>query len=466
MTSRRSSSGRNNPGRGATRREGPRDSTGLRAKAASRRDFLKGAATAAGAFAIGASSSCAGGPQDWQKRAVPKAGKKRPLGDKEAVRIGMIGVGGMGGGHLGALLNFRQKKEENLEIAAICDVNQIRLDARLEQARSKQGIAVDGYRDYKKLLEREDLHAVLIASPEHWHAQMAVDAIAAGKDVYLEKPMTLRLDDALWLKRVMEENPQMILQVGTQYMMQDKYLAAREIIADGGIGHPTFSQTSYCRNSKNGEWLYHIDKKVLPGTTLDWERWCGPLGVREWDTEIYHRWRRYRDYSTGIIGDLLVHQMTPLIHAIQPGWPVRVTASGGHYCDKKMENHDQVNLTIEFEKEHTMIVAGSTCNEKGLEILVRGHEANIYLGGSACVMRPERIFADDIDAKTIQSKKGWGPQDKLRKNWLHSVRTRKPNRSPVSLGALVMVIVDLATRSMWGGGAYRFDPASLTVSKA
>jgi hypothetical protein len=147
------------------------------------------------------------------------------------------------------------------------------------------------------------------------------------------------------------------------------------------------------------------------------------------------------------------------------GWPVRVTASGGHYIDKAMDNHDQVNLTVEFEKEHTMIVAGSTCNEQGLEVMVRGHEANLYLGGNDCVLRPERIFVDDIDAKTYNSP-GVNSQDELRLDWLNAVRTRQMNISTVELASRIMVIVDLATRSIWEGSAFTFDPATLKVSRA
>ena len=123
----------------------------------------------------------------------------------------------------------------------------------------------------------------------------------------------------------------------------------------------------------------------------------GPLGERAWDPHVYARWRRYKDFSTGIIGDLLVHEMTPLFFALDLDWPSRVDAIGGHYIDKAMENHDQVNIEVQFEKGHTMIVAGSTCNEQGLETMIRGHEGNIFLNGAHCEMRPERLFADEID---------------------------------------------------------------------
>lgn len=430
----------------------------------SRREFLRTTAAAAGALAVG--SAACGTTAAWTVDELPQAAGKPPLADDETLRLGIIGVGGMGGGHLHSVIDQANSGLEKVQLVALAEVCKPRLDGALEAARGKQqGVVVDGYRDHHELLARDDLHCVLVASPEHWHAQHVVDAIGAGKDVYCEKPMTLRLDDALRLRALMQKNPHMRLQIGTQYMMWEKYREAKRLIAAGAIGKPTFSQTSYCRNSRDGEWLYGIDENVVPGEMLDWEAWCGPLGVRPFDTEVYHRWRRYRDYSTGIVGDLLVHMMTPMIDAIQPGWPVRVTAAGGHYVDKAMENHDQVNLTVEFEGEHTLTVAGSTCNENGLEPIIRGHEGNILLGGNSCVLNPERIFVDDIDPQDIDCDNS-SPQEKLRLDWLRCVRTREQNVSQVELATKVMVIVDLATRSMWEGRAFRFDPQTLRASVA
>ncbi len=427
----------------------------------SRRDLL---ASGTAATALSACASITGGSKE--DRPIPKAPTKKPIPEGTPVRIGVIGMGGMGRGHLGSMMGQIEGKAHDFQVVAVCDVNTINLERARKTASDRQpGVEVSAYTDYHQMLGRDDIDGVLIATPEHWHATMSVDAIAAGKDVYCEKPMTLTIDDALWIVRTLEANPHMRMQVGTQYMMLEKYQAAKRLIAEGQIGQPTLSQTSYCRNSLNGEWLYGIDPNVKPGETLDWEAWCGPKGVAEFDTEVYHRWRRYRDWSTGIIGDLLVHMMTPMMFSLDRGWPTRVSASGGHYIDKAMENHDQVFLTVEFEKEHTMVVAGSTCNENGLETLIRGHEANLFLGSNNCVIRPERIFAEDRDEETINCARV-DAQPSLRLNWIECIRSREMNVSPVELAAQVMVVVDLATRSMWGGGSYSFDPQTLTAKKA
>ncbi|HVS17782.1 MAG TPA: Gfo/Idh/MocA family oxidoreductase [Planctomycetota bacterium] len=430
----------------------------------SRRAFLGSAAALAGSAALG---GCAASGVGADRGApVPKGAPRVPLGEGEPIRIGVIGTGGMGSAHLDGMLSARSAGREKLEIVAVCDVNAKRVEeARAKLREGAPDVAVEAYRHYPELLERDDVHAVLIASPEHWHAQMAEDAIAAGKDVYLEKPMTLRLPEALRLKQVVDANDA-ILQVGTQYMMIPKYAEARRLIQAGAIGVPTLSQTSYCRNSREGEWLYGIDPEVQPGEVLDWEAWLGlEHGLSKdipFDTEIYHRWRRYRDFSTGIVGDLLPHQMTPMMWCLEAGWPVRVTAHGHHLVDKAMENHDQVFLTVSYENGHTMIVAGSTCNENGLAELIRGHEANLQLSGNNCVLSPESIFVDDVDPQTIECP-GIDSQDALRLDWMRSIRTRGPNASPVEYGTRMMVICDLATRSMWDGKAWSFDPAGMTA---
>jgi predicted dehydrogenase len=362
----------------------------------------------------------------------------------------------MGGGHCGSLMKIAEAGEENVKIVACCDVAKPRLDRSVADCAKRQGIKVSAHRYYQELIERKDVDAVLIASPEHWHAQMAIDAIQAGKDVYVEKPMTLDLPDAVRLMTAANKSDR-IVEVGTQYVTDPKYHKARELIHGGRIGKPVSSVTGYCRNSKTGEWNYYkVEKDIVPGPNLDWEAWCGPLGPQKWDPLIYHRWRRYKKYSTGIVGDLLVHQMTPLIWAIDPGWPKRVVATGVHNIDAEMENFDQVNLTVEFDSGHTMVIWGSTCNATSPAPMVRGHKANLHLSSNNCDLVPEQIWVDDIDNERNRFDKG-ASHDALRVDWLQRTRDRKQVLSPVELGYKIMVIVDLAARSMWEGKAYAYD---------
>lgn len=428
----------------------------------SRRHFLK--TTAAAAVAAGLAGREMEAEDDLEP--IPQAQPRAALGPDDVVKIAVIGTGGMGTGHAEAFArNARDGRPVRLE--ALCDL----CDPRVANAKARvdkvQGGDITTYRRHEEVLARPDIHGVLIATPEHWHGRMAEDAIKAGKDVYVEKPMTLNLKDAQRLRKVVQANPSAIVVVGTQYVMTPSYVAAEKLIAEGAIGKPVWSQTSYCRNTKTGEWTYYaIDPNWKPGDNLDWNQWCKPLGKAAWNPEIYARWRRYKKYSSGIIGDLLVHHVTPTLKALNVGWPTRVVATGGHMIDKAMENPDQININIDFENDHTMVVAGSTCNELGLERIIRGHKANLFVGGRNAIIRPERIWADEIEEREIAPEgEVLDPQEMLRRHWVDCIRTREKPRSDVELGTKVMVIVDLAQRSFWERAAFGFDPRSGKVRK-
>jgi len=404
----------------------------------------------------------------YQSQPVAKAKPRLPLGADETMKMAIVGTGGMGTGHCESFATLAKNGKEKMQIVAICDVNDLHAAHAKEVIEKIQtGVNVEVYKDYKKLLERKDLHGILIATPEHWHCQVAIDAILSGRDVYCEKPMTINLADALRLREVVKGNPDMILQVGTQYAALPRYAEAKKLIESGELGMPIWSQTAYCRNTPTGEWNYYgIDDKWKPGVNLDWDMWCGPMGKQNWDPKVYIRWRRYRKYSTGIIGDLLVHKMTPFFVALNSvGWPTKVTALGSHMIDKEMENHDMVNLTIQFESGHNMIVAGNTNNELGLEDLIRCQKGNIYLNSRNCVVRPESKFTNDVEQREIQCADVGNDQDQHRLNWVKCMRTRTQPLSDIDQGTKVMVVVDLATRSLWEGGTFAFDPKTMSVKK-
>lgn len=434
----------------------------------SRRSFIGTSAAALGAAVLlGRTAGAQPATQTFEPTLPKPPGK-----DAKKLRIGVIGLGGPGGcamglNHCHAFVNLNKKERENVQVAAVCDLNTIFLEDGKKAIEKNQGAGtVDTHTNYRELLARKDIDGVLAAVPEHWHSQVGIDAIKAGKDLYLEKPMCLNLEHSMALYEVAKAHPNVIAQVGTQMTRLPKYQAARKLIKEGAIGVPTFSQTSYCRNSPGGEWHYTIDKRWQPGVNLDWDEWCRPLGSMPWDPKVYYQWRRYRKTSTGIIGDLLVHVMTPLMMALDQGWPVRVAATGAHLNDKEMENHDNINICAQFESGHQMVVAGSTCNQTGFDIMIRGHKANLRLGGRHCELQPEPPYAEKIEPQKIECPDIGDDQDMHRLGWLESIRTRTPAESSVELGLKVMVVVDLATRSMWEGSAFTFDPSTMKASKA
>jgi predicted dehydrogenase len=462
-------------------RPNPSDHATSPSTAPSRRQFLGAAmGTVAAAAAIAGAGKAKASFRVGDAGPAVKAAKRAALASGGQIQLGVVGVSGpgmcgMGTAHCAMFTRLAKAGADNHRIAAVCDVNTLNIENALAKIAAEGDSAkVDTYTDYRKMLAREDLHGVILAVPEHWHAQMAIDAVAAGKDVYLEKPMTLTLDEALKLRRVMHDNPDIRLQVGTQATNLPKFHEAKKLVKAGAIGVPVSSQVSYCRNSKHGEWTSYAigpdwkpGAQWIPGENLDWDMWCGPLGKHEWDPKIYSRWRRYRGWSNGLVSDLLVHVITPMLVSIgdEVGWPTRVVANGSHMVDKDMENHDTVQITAEFESGHQMFILGSTSNETGVETVIRGNKANIYLGGKNCVLRPERIWADEVDDQTVECADIINDQDLHRLKWLKCIRDRDLPDSDVEQGSKVMAIVDLAVKSMWENAAFGFDPKTMTVTK-
>ncbi|HZW06816.1 MAG TPA: Gfo/Idh/MocA family oxidoreductase [Phycisphaerales bacterium] len=442
--------------------------TNLPGSDASRRQFLQASAAAAAIAALGGTAS-AGGRVITFNNAQPagKAKARTPLKDGETIKMGVIGVGGMGQGHCAAFPKLGRDRGANVEVVAIADPWPRNLDHCYKNLTEKwqKGVEVQSYGDYKRMLERTDIHAVLIASPEHWHSKHAIDALMAGKDVYCEKPMTLRFEEAVALHNVASANPDLICQVGTQKMALPSYLKATEMIKSGLIGQPTCGQTSYCRNTPKGEWNYYEVKESWTEKDVDWPAWCGPVGQQPFDPYVLNRWRRYRKFSTGIIGDLLVHVMTPLMMAADQGWPIRVTASGSHIIDKKMENHDTVNLLAEFETGFQMIVMGATNNDTGLTPLIRGPKGNIEVNDGSVRFIPQKPYAEEAEAQRPKIDNIGDDQDQHRVNWLDCIRTRKHPPSDTAMGLKVVTVCDLATRSIWEGGTWHFDPKTLVARK-
>jgi len=258
------------------------------------------------------------------KTTAAVAGVAAPLiGANDRIRIGHIGVGGNGTGMLRRIVR-RSSELADVEAAAVCDV----YSRHRERARRIAGLeSKDVYVDYHELLGRDDIDAVLIATPDHWHSRMAIDAMKAGKDVYLQKPMTLTVNEARDTAAAARQH-QRVLQVGSQYLSDMRYRVAHDMIEAGEIGDLLWAQSNYSRNSLVGEWNYYVDEEASP-RTIDWTRWIGPAPKRPFSAERFFRWRKYWDYSGGIATDLFYHFLGPLVYAMNAGFPTRVTGAGG-----------------------------------------------------------------------------------------------------------------------------------------
>jgi len=274
-------------------------------KAPSRRDFLKAAA-------VGSVT------------AVPTllhAYELQPqtqTGGGERVRLALIGAGGQGSSDTRSALRV-----PGVELVAVADV----YDGRLARAKEVWGDQVVTTRDYREVLARPDVQAVIIGTPDHWHARIATEAMRAGKDVYVEKPMVQKIEEGAGIVATMNETRR-ILQVGSQRVSSIAYAKARELYRSGTIGELNMVEAWINRNSALGAWQYTIPPDASP-QTVDWDRFLGSAPKRPFEAVRVFRWRNYRDYGTGIPGDLFVHLFTGIHYVLDAIGPTRVMATGG-----------------------------------------------------------------------------------------------------------------------------------------
>lgn len=423
-----------------------------------RRDFLKttGAATitaAAGSALLGTAEAKAG-----------PAVSARVLGANDRIQVAVIGVKGMGGGHLKHILE--EMPGENVEITAICDV--------WEQARLKANEATRlpddrVFKDCRRMLDAKDIDAVVVATPDHTHAPIAIAAMESGRHVYCEKPMTRHLEDAFKILDAARRTKRSF-QLGTQGCTEPKWQKARELVKAGSLGRLLWAQASYCRNNPMGEWNYEIDP-LATASTVDWQAWLGPAPKRPWSPERYFRWRKFWDYGTGVIGDLFPHRLAPLMMAMDVNeYPKSVACMGGNLVDtdkgpdtsgkpygERREVADTQLVLVEFPSGVTFFLASGTVNERGVEDVIRGHKADLTLGGGKVVLEPERPYTDELERRDETPLEPEHSHANHVRNFLQALRGNETLNAPVELGVRVQTVVSMAEKAYREGKLVRFD---------
>lgn len=259
------------------------------------------------------------------------------------IRIAIIGAGGMGQGDVrDALLN------EGVELAAAADI----FDSRLTRIREQYGDGVFTTRDYKEVLQRKDIDAVIIATPDHWHARISIDAMNAGKDVYCEKPMVQKIEEGYQVIEAQKRTGR-IFQVGSQYASAHSFLKIRQLLQQGAIGELNMVESWLDRNTALGAWQYSIPPNASE-KNIDWEAFLGQAPKRPFEPIRLFRWRNYRDYGTAVAGDLFVHLFTGLHTATRSLGPRRIYSTGGlrFWIDGRDVPDTQLGI-IEYPKTET-----------------------------------------------------------------------------------------------------------------
>jgi predicted dehydrogenase len=369
----------------------------------------------------------------------------------DRVRAGVVGTGGRG------RLLAAEFKEIGAEIAAVCDVYQPNLNAGLQAASS----GARPYKDYRRLLEDPSLHAAIIATPDHWHARMVIDAVEAGKDVYVEKPLTHTIEEALQVVEAVRRTRR-IVQVGTQRRSAALFLEAKRAVDSGRLGDVRLV---------NSWWLNHqssLTRRTLEGE-LDWQQWLGPAPRRPLDPMRFFNWYYYFDYSGGLLIGQAAHMVDVFHWFLNSAAPLAVTCSGGRVNLEGAEVTDTASILIEYPENYFAVF---TLGYKAMRYHPRldqlaqfhGHRARLDLGREFFHIYPE-TKGPELTPEREEDRPGAfaaATRDHIR-NFLDCVRTRREPNAPVEAGLSAVIVLSMALDSLRSGRRLKWNAAARRV---
>ncbi len=341
---------------------------------------------------------------------------EKVLGANDRIRIGAIGTGG----RTRYLMTMLKRLPGNDQVA-VCDV----YEPRIQEAAEIAGGGTRQYHDYRQLLDNKEIDAVVIGSPDHWHKQMTLDAVKAGKDVYVEKPISHSIEEGAEMVRLVEASKQ-VVQTGTQQRSWEHYILGKQIVDSGKLGQITFAQAFWYQN-------YAAQKRIkdLKADQLNWKQWLGSAPDQALTPEKFYLWRWFWDFGGGALTDLMTHWIDVIQWYMGTPAPRTALTSGNVYASP-WECPDTINCVLEYPRNYTVVYTGtmvSSINDGGLEI--RGSQATLKVDRQHLAVYSE-------ESKNTQGVNGPEPEILIRsqgdgtlthlKNFLDCVRSRKnPN---------------------------------------
>ncbi len=358
---------------------------------------------------------------------------------ERALVLGVIGSGGRGT----AVMKVFQTHSD-VKVSAICDVYEPNLENALSEA-ARAGSRPKGYRNYKELLADEDIRAVLIATPEHWHYQMVMDAIAAGKDIYVEKPLCRTPEEGVALVEA-EKNSECVIQVGMQRRSYDLYLAARQIVASGRLGKVRMVRSWWLNNSVGAPVATKLDGK------LDWEQWQGPAEHRPFDPDRFRNWRDYSEYSGGIVADQGTHVFDGIHLLMNASYPLAVNASAGRVHKARVDTPESVVVIAEYPED---FLAVFSINYAAMHYKPHNDQLNQLDGDQARldVGREDfKLYREGHEEQPeIEQHSALGfshATDLHVANFLDCVKTRQTPTAPMRLGFQAVLVIQMANMAL------------------
>lgn len=289
------------------------------------------------------------------------------------------------------LEDFYNQERLNVHMAGVCDIFDFRANKALESFASVDN-TIRRYADYSEMIQSGEIDAVVIATPDHWHAPMAIEALNHGVHVYVEKPMTHNVQETYDLRDA-ALNSDAVFAVGHQHRQTLSFKTAEDIIKKGTLGHISLIQTSTNRNDDNGAWNYEILNHANENN-INWEQFLGNAPKVPFNANHFFRWRKWWAYGSGLSGDLLTHDYDRLNCVLNMGIPASVMASGGVYTHNDGRNvPDVLQVNMEFpdfylgssqrdkkERGMTFCYSATLGNSFNRPTLLMGHDASMELG--------------------------------------------------------------------------------------
>ncbi|MBM3736508.1 MAG: Gfo/Idh/MocA family oxidoreductase [Acidobacteria bacterium] len=384
--------------------------------------------------------------------AATAASYSRILGANKQIRVGLIGAGGRGK-YLGA-----EFKEIGAEVAAVCDVYQPNLEGGLKIANS----GAKSYTNYKRLLEDKVYDAVIVATPDHWHAQMTIDAVQAGKDVYVEKPMAHTIDEGF---RMIEatRRTRRVVQVGTQRRSYDVFLEGKKVMESGALGEV------HLVNS----WWYNYTGDPRPpqidASKLDWTQWLGSAPKRQFDPARFRNWYWYWDYSGGLMVGQAAHVMDAIHWYMGSMYPAAVTTSAGRVNVQGVEVPETTCLTAEYPENYLAVF---TLGYKSMRYNAYNDQMKQFHGTKARFDVSRESWAlypqsNEIEMKPAQQLSKPGSFNSAARqhirNFLECIESRKDPNAPVEAGNAGNIVMCMAMDSLRSGKRLRWNNTTRRV---
>ena len=372
---------------------------------------------------------------------------KKVLGANDRVRLGVIGTGNRGGD---VMAHFQ--KESDVDVVAVCDV----YEKAMNQAKEKTGGKAQSFGDYRQLLASKDVDAVLIATPDHWHAQMAIDGCNAGKAVYCEKPLTWSWEEGHKIVDAAKKN-KTVFQVGLQQRSGTHYAEAkREFIDSGKIGKIAFVRTYWHGNG------YHLRKPNFTEQPagLDWKAWLGSAKARPFNAHQFYNWRAYLDFGGGQITDLFTHWIDVVHWYLGDDLPTAATAAGGVYYYKDgRDAPDTISIQLEYPKQwigtfDATLVPGA----RGAAIEFMGTGGHLYIDRGGYKFTPPAMRGQ-AQQEPIVGKAAMALETEHVRNFVACVKSKKTPNSDVVSGHRSALASNLGKIAYLQKKRVTFDPA-------